>query len=183
MSHSPRIPLIPTAEFTDQQAQLGGGRGSPRGELNIVRALVNHPALYRSWIPFAEQLVYGSTLPAREREILIIRTGELCGERYEAIHHVHIGRTAGLSDEEMRSAATDGVLLSEFEQALVRASNELIADHCISDTTWATLAGRYTREQLMEVVFVVANYSLMAMVTNSFGIIPEADVGAAWKPF
>jgi len=35
----------------------------------------------------------------------------------------------------------------------------------------------------MEVVFVVANYSLMAMVTNSFGIMPEADVGGAWKPF
>lgn len=94
MSNSPRIPLIPTAEFTDEQAQLGGGHGSPRGE----------------------QLVFGSTLPAREREILIIRTGELCGERYEAIHQVHIGRTAGLSDEEMRSAATDGVLLSEFER-------------------------------------------------------------------
>jgi alkylhydroperoxidase family enzyme len=83
----------------------------------------------------------------------------------------------------MRSAATDGVLLSEFEQALVRASNELIADHRISDTTWATLAGHYTKEQLMEVVFVVANYSLMAMVTNSFGIMPEADVGGSWKPF
>jgi 4-carboxymuconolactone decarboxylase len=183
MSTSPRIPLIPTAEFTDEQAELGGGRGNPRGELNIVRALVNHPALYRSWIPFAEQLVYGSTLPARDREILIIRTSELCGERYEAIHHVHIGRTLGLSDEEMRSAATGGALLPAFEQALIRASNELVADYRISDATWATLAERYTTEQLMEVVFVVANYSLMSMVTNTFGITPESDVGGSWKPF
>jgi 4-carboxymuconolactone decarboxylase len=183
MSSLPRIPLIATSEFTDEQAALGGGRGNPRGDLNFVRALVNHPALYRSWIPFAEQLVFGSTLPGREREILIIRTSELCGERYEAIHHVHIGRTLGLADEEIRSAATDGALLSPFEQALVRASNELVANYCISDATWATLAERYTTEQLMEVVFVVANYSLMAMVTNSFGIKPEADVGNSWKPF
>lgn len=41
----------------------------------------------------------------------------------------------------------------------------------------------YTTPQLMEVVFTVANYSLMAMVTNSFGIQPEADVEKAWKPF
>ena len=183
MSTLPRIPLVPTAEFTDEQAELGGGRGNPRGDLNFVRALVNHPALYRSWIPFAEQLVFGSTLPARDREILIIRTSELCGERYEASHHVHIGRTLGLSDEEMQSAATGGALLPAFEQALVRASNELVADYCISDVTWATLAERYTTEQMMEVVFVVANYSLMAMVTNTFGIKPESDVGGSWKPF
>jgi 4-carboxymuconolactone decarboxylase len=183
MSTSPRIPLIPTSNFTDEQAELGGGRGNPRGNLNFVRALVNHPALYRSWIPFAEQLVFGSKLPARDREILIIRTSELCEERYEAIHHVHIARTLGLSDGEIQSAATGGPLLSAFEQALVRASNELVSDYRISDATWATLAERYTTEQLMEVVFVVANYSLITMVTNAFGIIPESDVGSSWKPF
>jgi hypothetical protein len=33
MSTSPRIPLIPTAEFTDEQAELSGGRGNPRGDV------------------------------------------------------------------------------------------------------------------------------------------------------
>ncbi len=61
--------------------------------------------------------------------------------------------------------------------------NELVADYRISDATWATLAERYTTEQLIEVVFVVANYSLMSMVTNTFGITPESDVGGSWKPF
>jgi 4-carboxymuconolactone decarboxylase len=66
----------------------------------------------------------------------------------------------------MQSAAAGVALLSAFEQTLVRACNALVTDYCISDTTWATLTERYTTEQLMEVVFVVANHSLMAMVTN-----------------
>ena len=44
----------------------------------------------------------------------------------------------------------------------------------MSDETWQQLAERYSAEQMMDVVFVVANYSLMAMVTNSFGIKPKA---------
>ncbi|MBV1687193.1 carboxymuconolactone decarboxylase family protein [Novosphingobium sp. G106] len=183
MSDIPRIPPLPVAEFTDEQAELGGGRGSQRSELNFVRTLVRHPKLYGSWIPFAEQLVFGSTLPGRDREILIIRTSELCGERYEAAHHIHIGRTLGLTDAEMESAQQDGAILTPFEQALIRAVNELVADHAMSDATWQALTDRYSTEQMIDVVFVVANYSLMAMVTNSFGIKPEADVGGSWKPF
>jgi len=183
MAATVRIPLVPTADFSNDQAELGGGRGNARGELNFVRALVNHPDLYSSWIPFAEQLVFRSKLPARDREILVIRTSELCGERYEALHHVYIGRTLGLTDEEMQSIKADGVLLPPFDQTLMRAADELVAKHQISDPTWAALAGRYDVQQLMEVVFVVANYSLMAMVTNSFEIRPESDVAATWKPF
>ena len=178
-----RIPPLPVSEFTDEQAELGGGRDNARIELNFVRTLVRHPKLYGSWIPFAEQLIFGSSLPDRDREIVIIRTSEVCGERYEAAHHIHIGRTLGLSDAEMESAKTDGSELSPFEQMLIRAVNELVADHCISDATWNALAQDYSTQQMMELVFLVANYSLLAMVTNSFGITPEADVESSWKPF
>ena len=183
MSDTSRIAPLPVAEFTDEQAELGGGRGSARSELNFVRTLLRHPKLYGSWIPFAEQLVFGSTLPGRDREILIIRTSELCGERYEAAHHIHIGRSLGLTDGEMESAKQDGAILSAIEQALIRAVGELVADHAMSDATWQQLAAHYSTEQMMDIVFVVANYSLMAMVTNSFGIKPETDVGGSWKPF
>jgi 4-carboxymuconolactone decarboxylase len=180
---STRIAPIPSTDFTDEQAVIAGGRGGARGELNFVRTLVQHPKLYGSWIPFAEQLVWGSSLPARDREILIIRTSQRCGEKYEMAHHLVIARTLGLSPAEIESAKHEGAELAPFERTLVRAVDELVADHRVSDGTWAELAERYTTPQLMETVFIVANYSLMAMVTNSFGIQPEADVEKAWKPF
>ncbi len=76
MPGTSRITPLPVAEFTDEQAEIGGGRGSTRCELNFVRTLVRHPRLYGSWIPLAEQLVVGTTRPRRNREILIMRTGE-----------------------------------------------------------------------------------------------------------
>lgn len=42
-------------------------------------------------------------------------------------------------------------------------------------------AKRYSREQQMEVVFLVGCYNVMAMLTNSFGIEIEHDPAADEK--
>ena len=72
--------------------------------------------------------------------------------------------------------------VSPREQALVRAADELIRDHFVSDATWAVLAERYSTLQLMEIVFIVGNYAMLVMATNSFGVQPEKNVAESWKP-
>jgi 4-carboxymuconolactone decarboxylase len=57
----------------------------------------------------------------------------------------------------------------------MRAAEELVRQQCVSDQTWACLAERYTREQLMETVFVVGCYTVMATITRSFGMEVEQD--------
>ena len=69
-----------------------------------------------------------------------------------------------------------------YYKALAKAAEELVREHCISDATWAVLAERYTTKQLIELVFMVANYTLLAMVNNSLGIQTETEVEKAWKP-
>ena len=64
-----------------------------------------------------------------------------------------------------------------FDLALVCAAEELVRDHCLSDTTWQLLAQHYSRTQLMELVFLVGEYAMTAMATNSFGIPIDDDAG------
>jgi len=45
----------------------------------------------------------------------------------------------------------------------------------VSDSTWACLKERYSREQLMETVFLVGCYNIMATITRSFGMEVEND--------
>jgi alpha-D-ribose 1-methylphosphonate 5-triphosphate synthase subunit PhnI len=73
--------------------------------------------------------------------------------------------------------------LSQFEQSLVRAAGELLANHVISDATWAALAERYSKTELMEVVFLIGNYAMLSMATNTFGVQVEEGAGDLWKPF
>jgi alkylhydroperoxidase family enzyme len=178
----PRVAPIPVKEFTPEQLSLakpGGGRE----ELNLTRTMVQHPALYAALIPFSEQLVFHSQLGRREQEILILKTASACRGEYEMVMHDAVAKNVGLTVSEIDAAKNDGAGLPPFEQALVRAAGELVRSHFISDATWAMLAERYSTQQLMELVFLVGNYTVLAMATNSFGVQPEENVAQKWKPY
>lgn len=143
--------------------------------LNIFRTLANHPALAKRWLVFGNHVLAKSTLPARERELLILRIGWLCRAGYEWGQHVVIGKASGLTDEEIARIAKgpDAPGWSAPDRALLRAVDELHADAFVSDATWAELAGRFSTQQLMDLVFTVGQYNLVSMALNTFGVQPE----------
>lgn len=174
----PRIPPLGADEGDDQQRELLAGSGRPdTPAANIFATLVRHPGLYRKWMPFGGKMLQGK-LPAREREILILRTGWRCQSVYEWGQHVLIGRAAGLSDDEIDrlKEAADAAGWSELDGALVRAADELHDDACITDATWATLSSHYDEKQLIEIPMVVGQYHLVSFTLNSLGVQREAGV-------
>ncbi len=179
---SSRITPMTLDKVPDADLAMFGGRENPRNQLNFFKVLIQNPVLLKKYEPLAMQLGREPSIPLRDKEILILRTSTLCGETYELAHHFFIARQAGMSDEEIEEAKRGGSGLSPFEKALVRAAEELVRDHCIANETWAVLADRYTNSQLIEVVFMVANYTLLAMISNSLGIYPEDQVEHSWKP-
>ena len=93
----PRVAPLADAQLDPElRARFGSGP-----ILNIVRTLANHPALAKRWRVFGNHILAKNTLPAREREILILRIGWLCRSGYEWGQHVVIGKASGLSDEEI----------------------------------------------------------------------------------
>jgi 4-carboxymuconolactone decarboxylase len=177
-----RIPLVEPSDFTPEQRELAKP-DTGRQDLNITRAMVNHPSLYAKWMAFSEELVFNSQLPLRDREILTFKTVTACKGVYPTAHHNRITRQLGFSEAEIAAIEGDGEGLSRFEQALVRAAAELVGDHNISRPTWDMLAERYSKTQMMEVVFLVGNYAITASATNSFGVPVETDQEEIWSPY
>lgn len=138
--------------------------------MNFTRVIVSHPPLFRVLLPLIAKLIPGSSLPPRDREILVLRTLALCDETYEAAHHVEIARSAGLTEAEIGMARTGAAGLSAFDRTLVKAAEELSSDRYVSDETWRALAERYSPVERMEVVALVGGYTLMAMLTKNCGI-------------
>jgi len=171
----PRIAPLPDEQIDPEV--LGRIRQGPTGGtvLNIFRTLANHPGLMKRWLVFGNHVLGKSTLPAREREIAILRIGFLCRSGYEWGQHVAIGKAVGLSDEEIARIAegAEAPGWSASDRALLRATDELHADAFISDATWAELASSLSTQQLMDLVFTVGQYNLVSMALNSFGVQPE----------
>lgn len=168
----PRIPPLAESEWTDEQRKALEYAYRAGGFYNVVGTLSRHSEASRQ-IGAVSAHVLGptSTLPARERELLILRTAWLCRAEYEWAQHVLIARKAGVEDADIRRCrqGPDDPAWDGFDAALIRAADELHADQRIGEATWATLASRYDTLQMMDVVFAVGQYTLIAMALNSFG--------------
>ncbi len=167
-SDAPRIPPLPPDQRTAEQRELVGEGPT----LNIFATLARHPELYRKWIPFGAALLFGSKLPGRDRELVILRTAFRWGSAYEWGQHVSIARDAGLTDDEIRRVAAGPAATgwSRADAALLRMVDELHDDHCIADATWAALAERYDEAQLIELPLLSGHYAMLAGALNSFGV-------------
>jgi alkylhydroperoxidase family enzyme len=165
------------AEVASTLASVPEGVREAMGSNNIFRTFARHPELFRAWLPLGAYLLTGGTLPARDRELLILRTAVRCGCSYEWGQHVRIALDLGLyrSAIERVLAGPDAYGWSTHEAALVRAADELHADATISDETWSELAQTYDDRQLMEATMLVGQYHLMAFALRSFGV--ELDEG------
>jgi 4-carboxymuconolactone decarboxylase len=175
---APRIAPLPLDERDPRTVELLEPLRRPDGtELNIFATLARHPKLFKRWSAFGGTLLYGGTLPARERELLILRTGYLCRAHYEWGQHAEIARALGLTDEEIGRVADgpDAAGWTLEEASLLRAADELHISSRISDGTWGALVQRWDDQQLIEVCMVVGQYHLVAFALNSLGVEPESD--------
>lgn len=153
----------------------------PKG-LNVLGLLARHPDLTRAFHGFIGHLLFGTSLSIRQREILILRVGARREAEYEWLQHKAIGLDAGMTSDEVQATVEgpDAEVWSPFEAELVRAVDELLSEARIGDETYATLAGELDEHQIMDVVFTVGGYDVLAMAMRTFDVPVDEDL-ATWR--
>ncbi|HXY93795.1 MAG TPA: carboxymuconolactone decarboxylase family protein [Acidimicrobiia bacterium] len=164
----------------DAKHDLKRRKGGPKG-LNALGTLARHPRLTHAFHAFNGHILFTSTLTPRDRELLVLRVAKVRDATYEWEQHVVVGGEAGLSDDEIVRVAEgpDAPGWAPHDAAMVRAVDELVADAMIADTTWAVLAETFDTEQLMDLVFTVGAYDVLAMAFRSFRVQLDDDLGPA----
>jgi AhpD family alkylhydroperoxidase len=147
--------------------------GRPLGPSNVLGLFANHPALAKAFLGYnAYLLSRASTIPPHTREVAILRVAWRRRCRYEWAQHVRIARRAGLTDEEIariRAGDADDENIGQ----IIAAVDELDAHSTLSDETYQALAGKFDDRQLMDLVFTIGTYGLLAMAFNAFGLDPD----------
>jgi alkylhydroperoxidase family enzyme len=117
-------------------------------------------------------------LPARDRELVVLRTAWRSGCEYEWAQHVLIGARAGLSEDEMSRVAQPGLAgpWPARDAALLQAADEIADQADISEETWAELCAVYSQAQVMELVMLAGFYRMTAGFLNATGVRKEADL-------
>src|SRR3954447_23437083 len=73
-----RILPLPASEWSDADRDILGSMGRGDQTIDVFKTCLRHTELCRNWMPFTRYILSAtSTLPPRDKELLILRTSAL----------------------------------------------------------------------------------------------------------
>lgn len=171
--------LAPVTEPDEEQAALlGKTLLTPDGRpLNLFATLAHNPMLLKRFNALGGFFLRHGDLPARERELVILRVAARTGSAYEHAQHVVIGRQVGLSDDEIARAGQPVEEWDEADRTLLRFVDEMLDSDGADVTTWEALHERFDDRQMLELSLLVGFYRMLAGFLVVVGVEVE-DTGA-----
>jgi alkylhydroperoxidase family enzyme len=184
---TPRIDPLPREAWDDTLTRvLEGSPGGTEEPMHIFTTLARAPGdLFRRWLGFGGALLAG-TLPARLRELVILRTAYRFDGRYEWAQHISLAERAGVSRQEVIALGGDleAADFSSLERAALSAVDETAGDGAVSDGTWSVLAASLDEGELIELLMLIAHYMMLTTVLGSLRVQlePRAEAVAMSVP-
>jgi alkylhydroperoxidase family enzyme len=186
----PRIIPIPPREWPEEMKRAlaalrppGSENAFPSSEgrpkaMNWLGTLAHHPELALAFNTFGGHILGSSSLTARQRELLALRVAAVRQSHYEWTQHALRADDFGFQPSDIARIAEgpDAPGWSEIEGAMVSAVDELIKSGEIADRTWDLLATEFNDQQLMDFVFTVGMYELLALAFRSFLLELDDDL-------
>lgn len=187
VGEKPRIDPVAQEDIDPASRQLvdeiRASAGAPPVEEvpEYMRTVLKHPEIFRCQMEMGTVLFQGR-IPAKERELAILRIGWLCRAPYEWGQHVNIAYRIGL-DRDLIERARIGSSApgwTAHQAAILRGVEELLEDKALSNETWDVLARSWDEAQLIEFPMMVGQYVATAFVQNTLRIrLEDGNPGLA----
>lgn len=176
----PRIaPLAPPyAPDVRQMLEKWMPPGSGVEPLKLFRTIVRHEVLSQRMRPLGSAILGHGTLPARTRELLVLRTCARCGAEYEwGVHATAFAASVGLDERAVEGTVqrspAEAAASQEWDDVLLRFVDELHDTGTVGDATWTRLATRFDENAMLEMLVVVGFYHLISFVVNGVRVDRE----------
>jgi uncharacterized peroxidase-related enzyme len=168
-----RIPAIDPNQATGKAQELLSGVQAKLGMTpNLMRAMANSPAVLEAYLKFSGSLG-GGELSAKTREQIALTVGQANSCDYCLSAHSAIGKTVGLTPEQIHDARV-GTAIDRKSDAILKFANRLVEKRgFVSDNDLA--AARKAKVNDAEIAEVVANTALN-LFTNYFNHVAETEV-------
>jgi len=176
-----RLPLLDVDEARHRAADVG--IPEHMADLSVFRTLLHQPGAAAAVNGMLHALLWKGTLDARLRELLIMRIGWTSGAVYEWTQHWAVALAVGVPEADVLGvrdwARHDG--FDDLDRAVLAATDETLADGCVSDATWKACAAHLDEAQLVEMVVAIGNWTLFARLLPSLDVPLEEGV-EPWPP-
>jgi alkylhydroperoxidase family enzyme len=174
----PFSPAEWTEEIRDFFADVYGPQARETGtKFGMPLTFARHPELAKAIFEFSRKVQALAEITTRLREIVIMRVAWLNKTDYEWGHHHRYMRDLGMGDEHVQGIkdGPDAPVWSEAERAAIRAVDELTLTRELSDATWAALSAHYSERQIIDILVLLGQYTLLALPFNAIGLRLEDE--------
>jgi 4-carboxymuconolactone decarboxylase len=177
-----RLPQVRDEDFTEEThaffSQWTGGIFSNADKNPVLRTFAHHPVLANAFSPLNIHLLSENSLPVKLRQIAIMRTAWITGATYMWSSHLNTSKVAGLADDFYGPVqrGADDPYFTPLEATVIRATEDLVREQRINDANWATLSAEWSEKQLLDFMFTVGCYTMIAGVMRSTGAERQEDL-------
>ena len=169
-----RISILKRGDMNDEQGKVydaieaaGGPLGGP------YWAYIRNPTLMRL-AQDVSNCLRASDLSDRERQIAVLTVVRHWGGEYPWAVQVKASLAAGVDQEivDAINARQTPKLSDPREKAAHEVAGELLAEHGLSDATYANAAKQFGEEELVALVAVIGQFSMVCCTANAFDVTP-----------
>ncbi|MFB9931404.1 carboxymuconolactone decarboxylase family protein [Amycolatopsis halotolerans] len=173
----PRIPPLELDEMDPEQQKL-----AKLGADTVIQVLARAPEVMEASGKLGAFLLSQGKLHPRIRELAILRVALRCDAPYEWANHAPAALGGGATEAEIKALSDPDASWSPEDDAVLRAVDELCANVFVSEETWTALAATRDHAEIIEILFLVGYYRMMAGFLNSAGVPVKPGQPALGEP-
>src|SRR5271165_3798670 len=168
-----RVPYVDNTDLPEQYRDLLSS------DANVTRALSNSPQLAFLSGAMARYIRHESKVDPRLRELAIIQVGYSARSAYEYTHHIKIGLSFCVTEDDLRAIADETAgrpsKLEPLAKSVLRAAREMTDGLALSDATFAELRAALDSAQLVDLLYAIANYNGVVRILAALRVDLEEE--------
>jgi hypothetical protein len=158
----------------DVQRLLGRLEESGNAQ-KVVRLLANSSTIFKPFVLMSTALMAKATLPATEREVVILYLAARRGVAYEWAEHIPMSAAAGITEAQRDVLATGALddlqLFTDGQQLALRAAQEITEEGRLSEASWDQARSSWGEQGAIDLVCTVGWWGgFVPTIIEAFGL-------------
>ena len=154
-------PDLDRPEIAPLAARIKAERGGKL--LNLYRMLLHSPPVAECWLAFLTAIRQKCSLPARVRELVIMRIAVLNAAEYEFQAHLPFAKKEGVSDAQVAALRTgDTAPFAEGERAALAYAEAMTRTIRVPDDVFAAVRRHFAEREMVELTATIAAYNMVS---------------------
>ncbi len=153
------------------------------GTLSVFQIALKNPRVAQALNGMLHNLLIVGEFDGRLRELVIMRIGWATGAVYEWTQHWRVATGMKIAESDLLGVRDwqNYAGFGQPERAVLAATDDSLATGVISDESWAECAEAFDETALIELVAIIANWTLFSNLLRSLDVPLEEGV-APWPP-